>query len=297
MPTFTTQDGAIYFEQFGARANPSVVLIHGLGCQIVHWPQSFINGLVDAGFRVVVMDNRGVGFSMDLETEAPSIDELVAIHIDPKKASPLFTLNDMANDVAALLDHIGQSGAHIIGTSLGGMVAQHVAFSHSHRVHSLTCMMSSTGNPDLPGPSEEAMAAMVASQSATGKKNVIAAAHHVGKVNGGSFFDSTEVGIARFTEAAFDRSHRPEATAHQFVAMTADGDRRPLLKSIAVPTLIIHGTEDPLIPHAAGEDLAENIPDSALVSIEKMGHDIPEPLIGEIVASISKHLNHTVIAR
>ena len=297
MPTFTTQDGAIYFEQHGSRANPPVVLIHGLGCQIVHWPQSFIDGIVAAGFRVIVFDNRGVGLSKALGTEAPSIEELVSIHMDPKKASPLFTLDDMARDVAALLDHIGQSGAHIIGTSLGGMVAQHVAHSYSNRVHSLTCIMSSTGNPDLPGPSEEAMAAMVASQSATGKKNTIAAAQHVGKVNGGSFFDSAEVGIGRFSEVAYDRAHRPEATAHQFIAMATDGDRRQFLNSLTISTLVIHGTADPLIPHEAGEDLANNISNSTLVLIEKMGHDIAEPLIEKMLASITQHLDGTAIAR
>lgn len=297
MPTFTTQNGAIYFEQHGARANPPVVLIHGLGCQLVHWPQSFIDGIVAAGFRVIVFDNRGVGLSKSLGAKAPSIEDLISIHMDPQKASPLFTLDDMASDVSALLDHIGQSGAHIIGTSLGGMVAQHVAFRYSHRVHSLTCMMSSTGNPDLPGPSEEAMAAMVASQSATGKKNIIAAAQHVGKVNGGSFFDSSKVGIARFSEAAYDRAHRPEATAHQFIAMTADGDRRQLLKSLNAPTLVIHGTADPLIPQEAGEDLANNIPNSTLVLIDNMGHDIAEPLIENMLASITQHLNGTTVAR
>ena len=185
MPSFNGPVGRIHFEQRGSRANPPVILVHGLGCQLIHWPDSLIDGIVAAGLRCIMPDNRGTGLSDPIDAPAPAIEQLVAMQSDPSVVEPHFTLSDLAADVVALLDHIGQSGAHLVGLSMGGMVAQRTAAEHPTRVHSLTAIMSSSGNPDLPEPNEVAVSAMVAAQTAEGRDAVLTANRNVAKVIGG----------------------------------------------------------------------------------------------------------------
>ena len=293
MARFKARSGEIYFEHRGARANPRVVLIHGLGCQLVQWPDSLIQGLVGNGLCVVLFDNRDAGLSDGPGGPPPSLEALLAAS---DAVTPDYTLSDMAQDTVDLLDHLGQGGAHIVGLSMGGMIAQRMAIEHPHRVYSLTSIMSSTGNPGLPGPHPDAMAAAVA---LTEDNAETALAHHIHawRVWGGGHFDSRECGIARFAERAVERACRPHGIIRQYAAIVADGDRRGELANVRVPTLVIHGAADPLVPAAAGDDTANAIPGARYIEIPKLGHDLPDPAIAEIVEAISGHIQAIEVSR
>ena len=293
MARFKARSGEIYFEHRGARANPRVVLIHGLGCQLVQWPDSLIQGLVGNGLCAILFDNRDAGLSDGPGGPPPSLEALLAAS---DAVTPDYTLSDMAQDTVDLLDHLGQGGAHIVGLSMGGMIAQRMAIEHPQRVYSLTSIMSSTGNPALPGPHPDAMAAAVA-LTEDNAETALARHIHAWRVWGGGHFDSRECGIARFAERAVERACRPHGIIRQYAAIVADGDRRGELADIDVPSLVIHGTADPLVPAAAGNDTATAIPGARYIEVPKLGHDLPEPAIAEIVEAISGHIQAIEVSR
>ena len=290
MPTFHTPQGSIYFEQRGSRADPPILMIHGLGCQIVHWPESLIEGLRSEGFRVVMMDNRDAGLSFGSEQTPPEVMQLIEAMKDPAAVDPPYRLADMAEDVVQLLDHLGQSGAHLVGVSMGGMIAQYVALNHAERVFSLSLLMSSTGNPDIPTPAPEVVGALGTTVVSPTREESIEAARAANRIFGGPHFDSCEVGIGRFVETAYDRASRPEGVRRQLGAILSDGDRRAQLATVQVPALMIHGGQDPLVDKFGSVDLAETIPKSRLLIIEELGHDLPEPLIPKILQEIVSHI-------
>lgn len=266
------------------------MLIHGIGCQAIHWPSSLIDGLVAQDFRVVFFDNRDVGLSYEVDAPAPSVPDLLAAQFDPSKLTAPYHLADMADDVCRILDHIGASGAHIVGVSMGGMIAQHLAARQPQRVFSLALLMSSSGNPSLPPPQAEAVAALSQTYATNSKQEVIDATIAASQIFAGPHFDSREHGIARFTEIGYERSYRPEGGLRQLAAILADGDRRDTLSSISAPTAILHGTADPLIPYQASEDLALCIDNATLSLLERWGHDLSEPIIPDIVALILSNI-------
>ena len=293
MARFKARSGEIYFEHRGARANPRVVLIHGLGCQLVQWPDSLIQGLVGNGLCAILFDNRDAGLSDGPGGPPPSLEALLAAS---DAVTPDYTLSDMAQDTVDLLDHLGQGGAHIVGLSMGGMIAQRMAIEHPQRVYSLTSIMSSTGNPALPGPHPDAMAAAVA-LTEDNAETALARHIHAWRVWGGGHFDSRESGIARFAERAVERACRPHGIIRQYAAIVADGDRRGELADVNVPSLVIHGSADPLVPAAAGNDTATAIPGARYIEVPKLGHDLPEPAIAEIVEAISGHIQAIEVSR
>lgn len=297
MARFTAKSGEIYFEHSGSRADPRVLFIQGLGCQVVHWPESLIQGVVDAGLCAVTFDNRDSGLSHGSEAPPPSLMSLLAARDDPGDLAPAYSLSDMAQDAVDLLDHIGQGGAHVIGVSMGGMIGQRMAIEHPDRVYSLTSIMSSTGNPELPPPSEEAVGALISSSAAEDAEAAVSLSVQTWQVFAGPHFDSEKVGGARFARRAIDRSYRPDGTLRQLAAILADGDRRADLERLAVPTLVIHGDADPLIPPEAGRDTAAAIPGATSLEIEKLGHDLPEPVIGEMVSAITAHIHDVEVTR
>lgn len=293
MARFKARSGEIYFEHRGARANPRVVLIHGLGCQLVQWPDSLIQGLVGNGLCAILFDNRDAGLSDGPGGPPPSLDALLAAG---DAVAPDYTLSDMAQDTVDLLDHLGQGGAHIVGLSMGGMIAQRMVIEHPQRVYSLTSIMSSTGNPALPGPHPDAMAAAVA-LTEDNAETALARHIHAWHAWGGGHFDSRECGIARFAERAVERACRPHGIVRQYAAIVADGDRRGELADVKAPTLVIHGAADPLVPPAAGNDTARAIPGARYIEIPKLGHDLPEPAIAEVVEAISGHIQAIEVSR
>ena len=303
MATFNTRNGAICFEHRGARADPRVLLVHGLGCQLVQWPDSLLDGIVAAGFCVVVFDNRDAGLSHGANAPPPSLEALLAEREAPGALAPAYTLSDMAQDAVDLLDHLGQAGAHVVGLSMGGMIAQRMAIEHPQRVYSLTSIMSSNGDPQLPRGTEEAERALLATLDSGAERppapleTAIAHTAHEWKTIGGAHFDSEEVGIARFARRAVERAHRPQGTARQLAAIMADGDRSAALAEVAAPTLVIHGQADPLVPVEAGRATANAIPSATLLEIEKLGHDLPEPLVATLVDALVKHMSAVEVSR
>ena len=273
------------------------MMIHGVGCQLVQWAPSLIQGLVDAGFRVVTMDNRDVGLSFFHSAPAPSLDTLLDAMDVPEALEPAYSLADMAGDVCDLLDHIGQSGAHVVGVSMGGMIAQRLAIHHPQRVFSLTSVMSHTGNRDLPKPSMDAVQALATSVMQTTRESYIETAIHANRVLGGPHYDSREVGTGRFIELAYDRCHRSDGTSRQFAAILVEPDRRPELRTMDIPVLAIHGSEDRLVHPSGSEDLISNVPDGRLELLPRVGHDLPEPLIAHIVETIATHCHRSMAQR
>jgi pimeloyl-ACP methyl ester carboxylesterase len=288
MPEFKTEGVTLYYEQHGARADPTVLLIHGLTCQIVHWPRSLIERLTAAGYRVVTFDNRDAGLSTKLDhLDVGSIDTVMQ---NARTIPAPYGLAEMARDAIALLDYLGQSGAHLVGVSLGGMIAQRAALDFPERVFSLTSIMSSTSDRDLPGGNRSAFDAFV---SAPPAKRAAAIAHLANgwRVLGGPHYDSTRVGLARCSEAAYDRGYSACGTARQVLAILQAEPRGDDLQHLDVPALVIHGTADPLVPLAAGQRTAECLKNARLAVFEKMGHDLPEPLLADIADEIVRHLD------
>lgn len=297
MPTFRGNGIDIYFEQAGARTNVPLLLVHGVGCQLVQWPQSLIAGLVDDGMRVIMMDNRDTGFSQKMDQlGTPDVAATAAKYFAGEPIEPLYTLQDMAADACALLDHLGLGAAHVFGQSMGGMIAQRMAIHFPERVYSLVAFISSSGNPELPPPTPEAIAALLDQPPADDRDAAIARLVADSNVLGGPHYPSEEVGIGRFAATAYDRMFYPEGVARQLVAIVGDGSRLRALQEVAIPTLVIQGGADPLFGVEAGEELARTIPGATLQVIENLGHDLPEPLIPEILDLVLEHV-HTAKAK
>lgn len=297
MPTFQSSNGPIYFEQMGSRSAPTVLMIHGLGCQIIHWPESMLRNIVNAGFRLVIFDNRDAGYSFEVDKSSPDIMHLLEALNDPSRFQPPYTLAEMAEDVVQLLNHIGQSGAHVIGVSMGGMIAQHLAFRFPERIFSLVLLMCSSGNPEIPGASAEAIGALASTLAASDRESDIESAKAASRIFGGPHYDSCEYGIGRFCEQAYDRARRPDGTTRQLVAILCDGDRSSRLTQISIPTLLIHGELDSLVNPAGSDDLARLLPNVELVKVKNLGHDLSEPAIPFICDNIVRHLHNVPILR
>ena len=293
MAQFTRPHGpTLCFEQTGARRDEPIVLIHGIGCQLIHWPASLVEALAAAHLRVIRLDNRDMGLSASLDDLGlPDLSK-----VGEADFAPPYRLHDMAADVVALLDHLGLAAAHIVGVSLGGMIAQRMAIEHADRVLSLTSIMSSSGNPTLPSGTDEAMAMLTTPPPSNAREDVIRHSIAASNVIGGPHYLSEAVGMAREAAAAYDRKHNPAGFARQFAAASADRNRWEALSSITAPTLVIHGLADPLVPPAAGEDTAARIPGARLTLVERMGHDLPEPLVPELATAIVGHLRQATSA-
>ena len=286
MPSFRSANLNIYYEQWGSRADLPLLLIHGLSCQIIHWPQAFIEALTDAGLRVIALDNRDIGLSDRVDAPAPDLLEILT---DPAAHPCPYTLSDMAGDVAGLLNHLGQAGAHIVGLSMGGMIAQTLAIEHPQRCFSLTSILSSSGNPDLPPGDDEARMAFVAPLPPE-REAAVAQYQRAWKAVGGPHFDSMQVGLARMSRQAIDRGFPRDGFVRQLLAILHQDDRRAGLAKLDVPGLVIHGNADPLVPLAAGEDTANALAHGKLAVLDKLGHDLPEPMLPEIASHIVEHI-------
>ncbi len=297
MPRFQSTSGPIYYEQHGARSATPILLIHGLGCQVIQWPESFIKGLVDADYRVITMDNRDTGLTFGVDAPPPTVVKLIAAQTVPSMVKQAYTLEDMAEDTVQLLDHIGQSGAHIIGVSMGGMIAQYLGINHPARVFSLTLLMSTTGNKKIPDPAPNAVASLAGTFKPRNREETIAASQETNMIFGGPHYDSCKYGIGRFTEQAYDRANRPDGVLRQLGAILTAPDRRKQLQKLDIPSLMIHGDHDPLMDQFGSKDLAENIPNSKLVILENLGHDLPEPVIPRFLKEILEHIGSVTTTR
>lgn len=291
MPVVSANGIDIAYDEVGDETAPAIVLIMGLGTQMIAWPEAFCAALADRGFRVVRFDNRDIGLSTKIES-APPVDLATAIAraMTGKPINPPYTLNDMAADTIGLMDVLGIKRAHIVGASMGGMIAQIIAAHHQGRTRSLTSIMSSSGDPKLPPATAEAMAALLAPRPGIeDREKAIQHGMSVYRAIGSPGFPTPGPELRAKVERALDRSYYPNGVGRQFLAILASGSRVEMLRCINVPTLVIHGADDPLVPVEAGEDTAKHIAGANLKIIPGMGHDLATGLVPVLVDAIADH--------
>ncbi|HEY4066288.1 MAG TPA: alpha/beta hydrolase [Burkholderiaceae bacterium] len=280
---------ALEVEDHGPAGGEPLVLVMGLGMQLVAWPAEFVAMLVARGFRVIRFDNRDIGLSQRFDhLGTPNLVLGVLKHAIGLKIDAPYTLATMADDTAGLLDALGLASAHVCGASMGGMIAQQLAARHPKRVKSLTLMMTSSGARRLPGPTLRVGRALLARpKDPRSVPSIIE--HYVAlyKLIGSPGYPLEDDELQARLSESVSRSYRPQGSARQMLAIAADGDRSPLLPALKVPTQIIHGQEDPLVPLAAGRDLARKIAGAELDVVSGMGHDLPGPLWQRFVADIA----------
>jgi len=284
------------YEIFGdANAEP-MLLIMGLGAQMIHWDDDFCRQLAARGFRVIRFDNRDIGKSSRLSggKRLGPVELLKLRFLKIPVAAP-YRLRDMAEDVIGLMDVLGIKSAHLVGASMGGMIAQEIAISFPARVRSLTSIMSTTGNPKDPPPTREAAAVLMAPPPAT-KEEYFARYAQTWKVLRAGSFPEDEARDRSRAELNFERGLNPAGVGRQLRAILASGSRKQRLASVKSPTLVIHGTVDPLVRPAAGMDTAASIPGAKLMMVEGMGHALPIRFWPQIIDAIDKHA-HAATAR
>lgn len=255
------------YETFGDPGDPPMLLIMGLGAQMILWPEELCELLARRGYYVIRFDNRDVGRSTILTVPPPTIQAMMA-----GEAQAPYGFEEMAGDAAGLLDHLGIERAHIVGSSMGGMIAQRFALDHPERTLSLTSIMSTTGNREVGGPTERAWAVLTTAPP-TDRDGYVEATVAARSVIGTQPPDVERT--RRLAERMYDRGYHPKGTARHLAAVAVAGDRTAELGSLRVPAVVIHGSEDPLITPSGGEATAAAIPGAELVIIDGMGHDLP----------------------
>lgn len=269
-----------------------LVMIMGLGMQLVAWPPRFVDALVQAGFRTLAPDNRDAGLSSAPAGARPV--NLLWATLKQRLGLPLsapYTLADMADDMALLLERLGIGRAHVVGVSMGGMIAQTLAARHAARVLSLTCIMSSSGARGLPGPDPQVLRMLLAGPRKRGDLEAVALhMEALIRLIGSPAYPYEPALLAERVRAALARAWRPEGTQRQMLAIAASGDRSAELARIRTPTLVLHGTADRLVPIACGRDIAARIAGARFVAIEGMGHDLPPGVVERLLAELLPHL-------
>jgi pimeloyl-ACP methyl ester carboxylesterase len=278
------------YETFGEDGRPPVLLVMGIGSQMINWHEDFCTALA-RGRLVIRFDNRDVGESQWLEGEVD-----IAACAAGDTSSAVYTLDDMADDGVGLLDELGLSSAHVVGASLGGMIAQTIAIRHPQRVRTLTSIMSTTGEPGVANPTQEAAAALM-SPPARSREEAMQRILEVRRVIGSPGFPRDERDIRERAGRAWDRGVNPAGFARQLAAVYASGDRTAALRSLGVPTLVVHGEEDPLIPVSGGRATAAAIPGAELWTIPGMGHDLPRQVWPDLIDRIDALAESTDGAR
>jgi pimeloyl-ACP methyl ester carboxylesterase len=291
MPQLTIPSGLTFeYETYGESSDPPLLMVMGFGAQLVAWPRDFCRRLAAGGRHVISFDNRDCGRSARLD----GVDaKLEAVHLaaasgDFEKARSLaaYTLSDLAGDGFALLSALGIERAHILGASMGGMIAQTMAIEHPERVLSLISMMSTTGEPEFGQSTPEALEALLAPAARSREEYIESASSWM--LWHSRRYPELEA-TRELAAESYDRGHYPQGTMRQLAAMLASGPRVEELRQLRVPTLVIHGSDDTLIAPSGGERTAELIPGAKLVMIADMGHDRPTPLWPEICEPILEH--------
>ena len=287
MPNVKANGIDIEYEEFGDRRGRPLLLIMGLGAQMILWREDFCKQLAQRGHRVIRFDNRDVGKSSTLDhLGLPNVMAAVTATLLRQPVSAPYLLRDMAADAAALLDVLGIKRAHVVGASMGGMIAQALAIEHPQRVLTLTSIMSTTGNPNLP-PAKPAALSSLLMPPPTDRQQSIERAVTVFRTIGSPGFPFDEAEIRELAARSYDRGFNPDGVARQFVAIVASGSRTDALKSVKVPALVIHGKDDPLVPVEGAYDTAAAIPGAQLLVIDGMGHDLPRPAWPRVIDAIS----------
>ena len=278
-------DVDIAYETFGDPSDPALLLVMGLATQMIAWHEDFCGQLAERGFHVIRFDNRDVGRSSAMrDIPVPTVRQLA---LRSKKAAG-YTLSDMAGDAVGLLDHLGIERAHVVGASMGGMIAQTIAIEHPDRVLSLCSIMSNTG-ARLSGQPKLATYRVLLGTPPKERDKFIDHVLKVYKVIGSPGFDRNEDDLRDMAARSYDRGRNPAGSGRQLAAIIASGDRRSRLGSISVPTVVIHGTKDKLVNPSGGRATAKAIPGARLVKIEGMGHDLPRGTWPQIIGAIAEN--------
>jgi pimeloyl-ACP methyl ester carboxylesterase len=263
-----------------------LLLVMGLGGQLVAWPATFIAGLVDRGFKVITFDNRDIGLSTKIDAAPPTKTQSAMFSISRRFAKSAYLLSDMAKDAVGLLDALNIERAHVVGMSMGGMIAQTMAIEHPSRVRSLTSIMSTTGNPRVGRPKTSVL--LRAGKLTRGSKETFPERQAaLFKLFSGSLYDELE--IREVAKLSVERNFTPDGTARQMAAIMASPDRTPLLKKLNVPTLVVHGLEDGLVQPSGGYATTKAIPGARLLAFPDMGHNLPQARIPEILDEIKRN--------
>ncbi|MCJ7453663.1 MAG: alpha/beta fold hydrolase [Steroidobacteraceae bacterium] len=279
------------YETFGSKDDAAIVLIAGLGFQLIDWPVTFCETLANAGLFVVRYDNRDIGLSQKLEESGlPDLSSIAERLKSGETPQIPYSLEDMAADLIGLLDAISLKSVHVAGMSMGGMIAQLIAIHHRDRVLSLTSMMSSTSDPSLPPPSAKAAAVLMSAPASDELAAIVAYGLEVNDVIGSPGFRWDRAALKAHIVDCVRRNYCPGGYMRQYAAVEAAQSRVTMLPSITAPTLVIHGREDHLIAPEAGEETARLIPGASLELIEGMGHDLSPALCEHLAGLILSHV-------
>ena len=274
---------------------PVVLLIMGLGMQLIAWPSEMVRGLMDAGYRVIRFDNRDSGLTDKFDAlGSPNLFWQGLKYKLGLTIKPPYSVHDMALDALGVLDALQIGKAHIVGVSMGGMVAQRVALASPHRVLSLTSIMSSSGARGLPAATAAVTRQLLSRPKDKSKQAAIEHSVKLFQAIGSPGFPLDLAFLRQQVTLAAERNTNPAGIARQMVAIVADKTRAAALAKITVPTLVLHGTVDPLVPFACGRDTAKRIPGARLIGIDGMGHDLPPGVVDHMLAHLVPHLRATV---
>ncbi len=300
MKRVETNGVELAFEVFGSPADPAILLVAGLGTQMIRWTVPFCRALAARGYRVIRFDNRDAGGSTHFgHVAAPDLGALAAALLAGRTPTVPYTLQDMAADAVGLLDALSIDRAHVVGRSMGGMIAQVMACEHPERVASLTSIMSSTGNPRLPPPAPDAMAMMTSpapdpvSDPDGHLAHGLAFARHIA----GRRYPFDEAATRHLLVEEARRAHDRSGFGRQIAAIAVGGDRRSRLATVTAPTLVVHGSDDPLFPPACGEDTAASIPAAEFMLMEGVGHDVPAEMYDAVIEAIDRMARKAMAAR
>jgi pimeloyl-ACP methyl ester carboxylesterase len=280
------------YREFGDPGGEPMVMVMGLGTQMIHWPDGFLELLAERGFRLITFDNRDIGHSTWIDAPVPGR----AAMLFGLRRRLAYTLDDMADDLAGLIEHLELGPAHVVGVSQGGMIAQVLGYRHPDLVRSLGLIMTGSGKRVASLPRLRALGTLMR-ELPDDRDAYIDALMKVFAVIGSPGYPDDRESLRRLIAEGFDRSHNPAGTARQLHAITASGDRTRELRTVRAPTVVIHGTRDPLVRPAAGRALAKAIPGARLEMIEGMGHDLPPALWERIVGLLADNAGRAAAAR
>jgi len=289
MPQVKANGLSFEYDITGKDGDEPILLIMGLGAQMTLWREPFLEKLAARGYRVIRFDNRDIGLSEKLEALGPpDMAAVLAAYVEGRLAPAPYDLSNMAADAAAILTALGIERAHIVGASMGGMIAQLVAADHPDSTLSLTSIMSTTGNRALPPAKPEAMAVLntPAPNPNEDMEGYLASSLAAARVIGSPGYPVDEADQRAFAKSNVLRSYYPMGFQRQYAAVLASPDRRPKLATLKVPAMVIHGEDDALVPVEGGKDTAASIPGAELVTIPGMGHDVPPALYDTIIDAI-----------
>jgi len=287
MPKASANGLELEYEAFGPADGPVVIHIMGFASQLTRWADEYFHGLAERGYRAIRFDNRDIGLSQKLpELGVPNVAELMGRAMAGQPVEAPYTLDDMADDVAGLMDALEIETAHVQGESMGGRIAQLTALRHPGRLRSLVSVMSTSGRPDLPQADPEARAVLfTVPKDPSDAEEVIAIGTNARKVLAGPGFDPGDAFHRAAAEAAWQRNYYLEGPARHMAAILATGGRQDELKTIDAPTLVVHGRDDRLLPLAHGEDVAALVPGAGLHVVDGMGHAV-EPALAPLLVEV-----------